>query len=68
MSETTIVRIAGAERPDPTPVIGDVLTLIDQNLGLMHARDLVTTAEVTDVLLDMRGLLAAIQADNKQVT
>lgn len=39
--------------------ISQALAIIDRSLGVMHSRALVSTAEVTDLLLDMRSLLAA---------
>jgi hypothetical protein len=38
-------------------VIHEALTVIDTALSKMMSRDLVTTGEVTDVLLDVRSLL-----------
>ena len=38
-------------------VIHEALTIIDRALGQMMTRELVTTGEVTDVLLDVRSLL-----------
>jgi hypothetical protein len=39
--------------------ISEALRLIDRSLGWMHSRELVSTAEVSDLLLDMRSVLAA---------
>jgi hypothetical protein len=56
--------------PDPGPtdavhadvhneaVIREALSVIDKALGQMMSRELVSTGEVTDVLLDVRTLLA----------
>ena len=38
-------------------VISEALSIIDKALGQMMSRELVTTGEVTDVLLDVRSLL-----------
>ena len=38
-------------------VIQEALSVIDKALGQMMSRELVTTNEVTDVLLDVRSLL-----------
>lgn len=40
-------------------VIHEALTIIDKALGQMMSRELVTTGEVTDMLLDVRSLLTA---------
>ncbi|MGD9997353.1 MAG: hypothetical protein AB7L17_07800 [Ilumatobacteraceae bacterium] len=38
-------------------VIHEALAIIDRALGQMMTRELVTSGEVTDVLLDVRSLL-----------
>ncbi len=38
--------------------IEEALALIDQGLGVMTDRKLVSTSEVTDLLLDVRSLLS----------
>jgi len=38
--------------------IGEALALIDEGLGFMTDRQLVSTSEVTDLLLDVRALLS----------
>ncbi len=38
--------------------INQALEMIDKSLGVMHTRALVSTAEVSDLLLDMRSVLA----------
>jgi len=43
--------------------ITQALELIDRTLGTMHTRELVSTAEMSDVLLDMRSVLALIRRD-----
>lgn len=40
-------------------VIGDAMAVIDQALGTMQHRELVSSDEVADLLLDLRLLLAA---------
>jgi hypothetical protein len=40
-------------------VISEALTVIDRALSQMMQRELVSTGEVTDVLLDVRSLLTA---------
>jgi hypothetical protein len=42
--------------------IREVLALIDQGLGGITDRNLVPTSEVADLLLDMRTLLARLDA------
>lgn len=39
--------------------ISEALRIIDRSLGSMHSRELVSTAEVSDLLLDMRSVLAS---------
>ncbi len=38
--------------------INQALQMIDKSLGVMHTRELVSTTEVSDLLLDMRSVLA----------
>ena len=38
--------------------INQALEMIDKGLGVMHTRALVSTSEVSDLLLDMRSVLA----------
>ena len=38
-------------------VIAEALAIIDKNLGQLNHRELVSTAEITDLLLDVRSLL-----------
>jgi hypothetical protein len=50
-------------------VITEALAVIDKALGQMMSRELVSSGEVTDVLLDVRTLLtlpapAAVSADH----
>lgn len=48
-------------------VINEALTIIDKALSQMMRRELVSSGEITDVLLDVRALLttpaAAVAAD-----
>lgn len=39
--------------------INQALEIIDRSLGTLHQRELVSAAEMSDILLDMRSLLAA---------
>lgn len=39
--------------------INEALALIDEGLGLTMSRELMTTNEVADLLLDVRSILAA---------
>ena len=39
--------------------INQALEMIDKSLGVMHTRELVSTAEVSDLLLDMRSILSS---------
>ena len=38
-------------------VIAEALAIIDKNLGSLVQRELVSSAEITDLLLDVRSLL-----------
>ena len=42
-----------------TEAIAEALRIIDRSLGWMNRRELVSTAEVTDLLLDVRSVLSA---------
>jgi|EndMetStandDraft_8_1072994.scaffolds.fasta_scaffold691173_2 hypothetical protein len=44
-------------------VIAEALTIIDQALGQMMSRELVSSGEVADLLLDVRTLLTAPAAE-----
>ena len=50
------------ETASPETVIQDALAVIDQALGTMQQRELVSTDEVADLLLDLRLLLATVPA------
>ena len=43
--------------------INQALEMIDKSLGVMHTRALVSTTEVSDLLLDMRSILASAGID-----
>ena len=43
---------------DTRDVIAEALAIIDKNLGVLVQRELVSSAEMTDLLLDVRSLLA----------
>jgi hypothetical protein len=47
--------------------IAEALALIDRGLGDMQHRELVSTDEVADLLLDVRVLLAAPGTDPEQL-
>jgi hypothetical protein len=50
------------ETVSPETVIFEALAVIDQALGTMQQRELVSTDEVADLLLDLRLLLATAPA------
>ena len=43
--------------------INQALEMIDKSLGVMHSRELVSTSEVSNLLLDMRSILASAGID-----
>jgi len=47
--------------------INQALEMIDKSLGDMHTRALVSTNEVSDLLLDMRSVLASAGIDLKEL-
>jgi len=47
--------------------INQALEMIDKSLGVMHTRALVSTIEVSDLLLDMRSILASAGIDLKEL-
>ena len=49
-------------------VIIEALEIIDRALGQMASRELVSSDEVSDLLLDVRTLLAAIPGDRVPAT
>ncbi|HUQ63841.1 MAG TPA: hypothetical protein VM121_08810 [Acidimicrobiales bacterium] len=46
-----------ADQPVQDP-INQALEIIDRSLGTLHQRELVSAAEMSDILLDMRSLLS----------
>lgn len=49
---------ATLERSDhESEIVGDAVAVIDEALGRMMQRDLVSSGEVADLLLDVRSLL-----------
>ena len=44
-------------------VIVEALEIIDRGLGQLLHRELLTTAEAADILLDLRSLLAGVSAE-----
>ena len=57
MTETTEKPTTGTETTEF--VIHEALTVIDRALSQMMSRELVSSGEITDVLLDVRMLLTA---------
>lgn len=57
MTETTEKPTTGTETTEF--VIHEALTVIDKALSQMMSRELVSSGEITDVLLDVRMLLTA---------
>lgn len=47
--------------------INQALEMIDKSLGVMHTRELVSTTEVSDLLLDMRSILASAGIDLEEL-
>ena len=45
-------------------IIAEALAIIDRNLGELNRRELVSTAEITDLLLDVRSLLVDTHTAN----
>ena len=43
--------------------IAQALQIIDRSLGTLHQRELVSTSEVSDLLLDVRSVLAAAELE-----
>lgn len=43
--------------------IAHALQIIDRSLGTLHQRELVSTAEVSDLLLDVRSVLATAELE-----
>ena len=51
---------------DELEMINEALALIDRGLGDMKHRELVSTDEVADLLLDVRLLLASVDDDAEE--
>jgi hypothetical protein len=49
--------------PQTDESIREAMQLIDRGLGDISERSLVSTSEVADLLLDVRGLLAKLDAE-----
>ena len=47
--------------------INQALEMIDKSLGVMHTRELVSTSEVSNLLLDMRSILASADIEVVEV-
>ena len=52
-------RVAAVTQTTEATVITEALTVIDRSLGQLAARELVSSAEMSDLLLDIRLLLMA---------
>lgn len=50
-------RVAAVTQTTDTTVITEALTVIDRSLAQLAARELVSSAEMSDLLLDLRLLL-----------
>jgi len=48
-----------SETLEKVEAINQALEIIDKGLGSMHTREIVSTSEVSDLLLDMRSILTA---------
>jgi hypothetical protein len=51
---------------DELDIIREALALIDRGLGDLHHRELVSTDEVADLLLDVRTLLAPVDGGDAE--
>jgi len=56
ISDRAEIQVAGSE-----PVIAEALSVIDAALAKMMSRELVSSGEVADLLLDVRSLLTTDQ-------
>lgn len=52
------VHVDSADVKPAEAVVAEALSIIDAGLGTMSERKLVSSSEVTDLLLDVRALLA----------
>ncbi len=61
MTEVLDTEVLEAELHDDTSIRA-AMDLIDQGLGDISERQLVSTSEVADLLLDLRGVLSKLDA------
>lgn len=54
--------------PREFEIVSQAVELIDEGLGTMRAREIVSTSEVTDLLLDLRSLLTPLTAEELDET
>lgn len=59
-------RVAPVTQTTDTTVITEALTVIDRSLATLAARELVSTAEMSDLLLDLRLLLMTTDSSVEQ--
>jgi hypothetical protein len=67
MTETEDVTTGGADAKAHEAVIDEALRLIDTGLSELMHRELVSTDEVSDLLLDVRMLLTAAELASEPV-
>jgi hypothetical protein len=58
---TAVGTVAAVATVGNEAVIAEALSIIDKALGQMMSRELVSSGEITDVLLDVRTLLTTSQ-------
>ncbi len=56
--EDILIESDDVKPADADAVVADALAIIDAGLGTMSDRKLVSSSEVTDLLLDVRALLS----------
>lgn len=61
LEKITVAPVGAVEVPDSKDVIAEALAVIDRSLGQLVHRELVSTSEMTDLLLDVRSLLSEHQ-------
>ena len=61
MTETEVISGTGGDANSHEAVIDEALRLIDSGLSELMHRELVSTDEVSDLLLDVRMLLTAAE-------
>jgi hypothetical protein len=54
----TLLHEVSPESPAERDVIAEAMAIIDKSLGTLVRRELVSSSEMTDLLLDVRSLLA----------